>query len=48
MIVAAPEHPSETVARLRRKLEAYGEPCYSQVRPELEYLQQCCEAAQRS
>lgn len=35
---APPEHPYDTLQRMRAKLAAYGEECLKAVQPEMEYL----------
>lgn len=38
-----PEHPYETIQRLRTKLAAYGEECLKTVQSEVEYLLSLCD-----
>lgn len=35
---SGPEHPYDTIQRMRTKLAAYGEECLRTVQPEIEYL----------
>ena len=37
-----PEHPADTIQRLRTKLGAYGEECLRAVQQEIEYLMSLC------